>query len=404
MRIILSLVMLFVCHDMLHARSEKRLSKPKNVWQLGPFIREDKANPIITPNANSLFFCPIQRKEIQWEGDHTFNPGAVVHEGKVYLLYRAEDNYGKGIGRHTSRIGLAESTDGIHFTRSAAPVLYPSADDQQAFEWPGGCEDPRIVQSEDGTFIMTYTQWTCFNDDKPEEKRNIPLLAIATSKDLRSWHKHGYAFAQSKLGPVHSKSGSIVCRLVEERLVPVKIQDKYWMYWGDGPISAATSTDLIHWEPILDSQGGPLAVLDKRPGTFDSELVEAGPPALLTHQGIVLLYNGKNSKEKGDPHLSAGAYSAGQVLFDSSNPLQVRMREGSSFFKPERAFEKTGQYESGTVFIEGLVRFKGQWFLYYGAADSAIGVAVERKHKLKNGKDTAFQEIKAANKSKGKRR
>ncbi len=60
---------------------------------------------------------------------------------------------------HTSRLGLAESADGIHFTRRAEPVFFPAEDDQKAREWPGGVEDPRIVEREDGTYVLTYTQW-----------------------------------------------------------------------------------------------------------------------------------------------------------------------------------------------------------------------------------------------------
>lgn len=345
-------------------------------WQIGQFIREDKDNPIIRPNASSTFFCPVQKKIVHWECDHTFNPAAVVYADKIYVLYRAEDNFGMGIGRHTSRLGLAESDDGIHFTRSLQPVLYPDNDAEFAFEWSGGCEDPRIVLREDGVYVMTYTQWTSFNDDIPEEPRNIPLLGVAVSKDLRSWKKQGYAFAHSHLGPFHSKSGSIVCKQEGDSLIAAKIQGKYWMYWGEGPIFGAVSDDLIVWEPILDEEGDPLPVLDKRANKFDSELVEAGPPAILTEKGILLLYNGKNAETNGDPSLSAGAYAAGQVLFDISNPLQVIARTDESFFRPEREYEKTGQYKNGTVFIEGLVPFRGQWFLYYGTADSAVGVAV----------------------------
>lgn len=39
-------------------------------------------------------------------------------------------------------------------------------------------------------------------------------------------------------------------------------------------------------------------------------------------------------------------------------------------------FEKSGQYVDGTVFIEGLVYLDGKWYLYYGCADSMVGVAV----------------------------
>lgn len=351
-------------------------------WQIGPFIRIDKDNPIIKPNGNSTFFCPVQNKVVRWECDHTFNPAAVVRDGKVYVFYRAEDNFGQGIGGHTSRIGLAESEDGIHFKRSAVPVLYPDNDDQNSSEWTGGCEDPRIVQREDGTYIMTYTQWSGSNKDKPEEIRHIPLLGVATSKNLRFWEKHGYAFAHSEIGPFHSKSGSIVCKREKDNLIATKIEGKYWMYWGEGPVFAATSDDLIKWEPIVDDKGNLLPALDKRAGKFDSELVEAGPPALLTDKGILLLYNGKNAEVNGDPSISVGAYAAGQVLFNASNPTQVIERTDVSFFKPEREYEKTGQYEKGTVFIEGLIPFRGKWLLYYGTADSAVGVAVCEQKEL----------------------
>ena len=73
-------------------------------WQLGPFERVDEANPIIAPYADSIFYCPVQQKEIHWEAKHTFNPGAIVREGKVYLFYRAEDDYGTTLGNHTSRL------------------------------------------------------------------------------------------------------------------------------------------------------------------------------------------------------------------------------------------------------------------------------------------------------------
>ena len=122
---------------------------------------------------------------MQWEALHTFNPAAIVRHGKVYVLYRAEDNSGAmEIGGHTSRLGLAESDDGIHFKRSAEPVFYPAEDDQKASEWPGGVEDPRIVEREDGTYVLTYTQWN----------RKTYSVGIATSRDLKHWTKHGPAF------------------------------------------------------------------------------------------------------------------------------------------------------------------------------------------------------------------
>lgn len=344
------------------------------VWNgaLGPFVRADGVNPIIIPNEESLFRCPVQDKVLAWAGEHAFNPGAVVYNEKIYLFYRAEDNFGVGIAQHTSRIGMAVSEDGLHFQSYDSPVLYPDFDDQYENEWPGGCEDPRVVEREDGTFVMLYTQWN----------RKMPVLAVATSTDLTHWKKHGYAFeraAGGAYGRRSCKSGAVVCALKEERLVATKIKDKYWMYWGEGNIHIAISNDLISWEPFLDEEVNPTILLKPRSGKFDSRLVEAGPPAVLTKDGIVLLYNGKNCSKNGDPRIGAKTYAAGQLLFDAEEPTRLLARTDDWFFKPERSFETSGQYEAGTVFVQGLVYFQNKWFLYYGAADSVVGVAVSEK-------------------------
>jgi predicted GH43/DUF377 family glycosyl hydrolase len=109
-------------------------------------------------------------------------------------------------------------------------------------------------------------------------------------------------------------------------------------------------------------------------------MVEPGPPAVLTPQGIVLIFNAKNDGTNGDPALKGGAYSAAQALFAADDPSCFLDRTNWPFLKPEAAYEDTGQYEPGTTFAAGLVPFKGKWLLYYGCADSSIGVAeAERK-------------------------
>ncbi len=325
-------------------------------WSLGPFVRPVGVNPIIAPNTNSIFICPMSGKAVHWENLHAFNPSAVVKDNKVYVVYRAEDSSGSGkIGSHTSRIGLAVSEDGLHFKTLPAPVLFPAADDQKANEWTGGCEDPRLVEAEDGTFVITYTQWN----------HKVARLAVATSKDLKHWTKYGPIFDDY---PHSYKSGAIVTRVSGGRLKAAKINGKYWMYWGEGTVACASSDDLIHWhreKPVLFT----------RPGKFDSALVEGGPPAVLTDNGIIVLYNGKNA-ERGDHSLSPGVYSGGQALFDAKDPTHLLARTDKPFYQPEMPYERTGQYAAGTTFIEGLVLFHNKWFLYYGCADSFVAVAV----------------------------
>ena len=251
-----------------------------------------------------------------------------------------------------------------------AGSFYPADDSQKELENPGGCEDPRVAVTEDGLYVMHYTQWN----------RKQARLAVATSRDLQTWEKHGPAFAKAYNGRFmdeFSKSASIVTQLIDGKQVIAKIDGKYWMYWGEKFVNVATSTDLVNWEPMLDENGEFLKVMTPRAGKFDSDLTECGPPAILTDKGILLLYNGKNkSGAEGDTLYTANSYCAGQALFDAKNPTKLIDRLDKPFYIPESDFEKSGQYPAGTVFIEGLVFYNQKWFLYYGCADSRVAVAV----------------------------
>ena len=340
-------------------------------WALGGFVRPEKANPIITPNPSNQFDCPMQDKKIGWEESDVFNPAATVKDGKIYVLYRAEDNSATGIGKRTSRIGLAESEDGIHMKRRKTPVMYPDKDNMKEYEWEGGCEDPRVTMTEDGLYVMAYTSWN----------RKVARLCIATSHDLVKWEKHGPAFAKAYNGrfkDIFCKSGSMVTTIKDGKQVLTKIDGKYFMYWGEHAVYAATSDDLVNWTPILDEKNELATVIKPRPQYFDSALTECGPPAILTDKGIVLLYNGKNqtNDSKRDKRFTAGAYCAGQILTDPKEPMKVLQRLDVPFFRPMASFAKSGQYVDGTVFIEGLVFFKNKWYLYYGCADSQVSVAI----------------------------
>lgn len=359
-RAIIMIILFFIIGPTLFAQEKE--------WMFGPFVRPDGVNPVITPRKGPAFSCPMNEKEVYWEEMATFNPASVVRDGKVYVLYRAEDRLGEMIiGGHTSRIGMAVSEDGLHFERKPEPVLYPDHDLQKEYEWPGGVEDPRIVETADGNYIMTYTQWN----------RDVPRLAVATSSDLVDWEKHGPAFSKAYEGKyinLESKAGAIICRPVGDRLVAERINGKYWMYFNVPFVHIAVSDDLIGWEPLEDDRGDLLRVLNPRPGYFDSWLVEPGPPALITDDGILLIYNAGNSKHTGVPELGHRLYTAGQALYDAGNPLKLLDRTDTYFIRPEKEYERTGQYVEGTTFLEGISFFNGKWHIYYGTADSRVAV------------------------------
>lgn len=342
-------------------------------WAIGPFERPEGVNPIITPQ-QTTFYCPLTEDTIPWENGDTFNPAAIVKDDTICVLYRAEDQSGHGIGQRTSRIGCAQTVDGLNIVKKAnTPILYPAKDSQEELEWPGGCEDPRVAVTEDGTYVILYTQWN----------RKNARLAVAHSKDLIHWEKFGPAFKEAyngKFADRFSKSASIVTSLVDGQLVISKVNGKYLMYWGEKSVFAATSDDLINWEPLVDDNQDLIPLASPRKGYFDSDLTECGPPAVLTDEGIVLIYNGKNKAgADGDTTYTANAYCAGQFLFDKNDPYKVLDRLDTPFLVPEAPFEKSGQYPAGTVFVEGLVYHQNKWFLYYGCADSRVAVVVSNK-------------------------
>jgi len=329
-------------------------------WALGPFVRP-VSDAVIKPDTTAVFDCPMNKQPVRWRESDTFNPAAITKDGKICVLFRSEDNSATGVGTRCSRIGYAETTDGVTMNVAPEPVLYPADDEWSDLDNPGGTEDPRVAKTEDGLYVMLYTSWN----------RKVARLCVATSHDLINWEKHGPVF-KGQLGGIlddsWSKSASIVTKLDENGdMVIEKFNGKYLMYWGEKFINPATSEDLIHWTPTTDENGDILKAVVPREGYFDSDLTECGPPAVHTKDGIVLIYNGKSNE--------TGAYSAGQILFDAGNPAKVLARLDEPFFKPELPFEKTGQYVDGTVFCEGLVHYNGSWYLYYGCADSMVGVA-----------------------------
>ncbi len=343
--------------------------KGQQSWVIGPWASASQT-PVIGPRPESTFTDPVSGKSVHWEALHTFNPAAIVRDGQIVLLYRAEDDSGTmAIGGHTSRLGMAVSADGIHFQRYPEPVFYPARDLQVGRESPGGVEDPRLVESPDGRYILTYTQWS--------RTAHTYTIGIATSTDLRHWTKFGPIFGVSgKYAHLNDKSAGIITRVQGGRLLAARIHGRYWMYWGEGEIHLASSRDLVHWHPLESNDGHPKILLRRRPGKGDSGFPETGPPAVLTSHGIVLLYNGINARDATrDPAIGEGTYSVQEALFSSKHPDRLMARTDTPVLQPTLAWEEHGQYTEGTTFAEGLVLFHGYWYLYFGAADSFVGAA-----------------------------
>lgn len=296
--------------------------------QQPPFTSWHRASedPILSPENDS------------WESAGTFNPAVVLDNGKFIMLYRAQDKAG------TSRLGYAESKDGIHFTRRPQPVFFPETD----YEKDGGVEDPRLIKFGD-TYYLTYTGYN---------KKNAQLC-LAVSQDLIHWDRKGVILPAYKgnWNVGWTKSGAIV---------PEKIDGKYWMYFlgtstdRTDQMGLAYSTDLTHWTEATQTP-----VLPRRAGRFDSRVVEPGPAPIVMADGIVLIYNAA------DDNL---VYRTAVAVFDRKDPRKLISRSDKPIFAPEKEWEKVGQVPN-VVFVEGMVHQDNRYFFYYGGADKYVGVA-----------------------------
>ncbi|EIP99922.1 putative glycosylase [Opitutaceae bacterium TAV1] len=324
-------------------------------------LTRSAANPILSPLPGS-----------PWESLVTTNPAAVYDDArqKFILLYRAAGHDPE----HRIHLGLAESDDGIHFTRvSDRPVLSPGND--SACDG-GGMEDPRLMKIGDW-FYLTYASrpyppgqyW--LHDGAPFIPPDLPAefpikfrethttTHLAATRDFKTWHRFG----------------PITDPVLDDRdvyLFPEKIGGKWWMihrpmqWTGDDygtrhpAIWINASDDLLSW----NSAGSRLLACAEQ----DWEVKIGGnTPPLRTAEGWMTIYHGKGPD---------GFYRLGALLLDLENPARVTHRTRDWFLEPECEYETRGCYDQGgVVFPCGAVLKDGTLFVYYGGADKYCAVA-----------------------------
>ena len=295
-------------------------------WAIGPFVRYG-LNPILRPEGTS------------WESWNVYNPGVIFVDGWFRMLYRGQEKIVLSSKTITlSRIGYAESLDGVTFLRNPAPVI----DATEPFEAKYGCEDPRIVKYQ-GCYYSFYT-------GSSNEK---PALCEAASKDCIRW---------KKLGVIQSgtKNGAVVRDPVG---TPVKINGKFVMYTGDSRLGVCYSDDLINW--------GKITWINPR---FPNGWITPYEPCVAITDysasepdDIVLFVAGTlNGKGK-------WFYAISELLFSKSHLTQKIAQLDDCILKPKES------YESGTfqncIWMNSIFLHDGQWWMHYGAGDHYIGLA-----------------------------
>jgi len=299
-----------------------------------------------------------------WEAFATFNPAAIVLDGRVHLLYRAQGYDGLSV------LGYAASSDGIHIDeRQAKPAFVPSRaaetrGDKARYPYvsgggTGGCEDPRLVEI-DG---LVYLIYITFDGANPP---GIALTFITKADFLAKRWK----WSLSKL---ISRPGQIQKNWV---LFPKKINGQYVVLHGLSPKIRLEYVDDLKklgdgkYIESLSSHGGQGYVEATRFQAWDNIVRGVGAPPLYTEHGWLVFYHGMDMR---DP----GKYKVGVMLLDLEHPDIILRRSLEPVLEPETAYENGG-HKRGVVYVCGAVIKDGKLFVYYGAADRTSAVAMAR--------------------------
>ena len=287
------------------------------------FVRQTD-RPLITPD------------DVPCEANAVLNPGVAEVDGEVLLLLRIESKEG------ISHLLVARSANGVDSWRYAdTPLLKPGLSDLDYEQY--GCEDARITRLDSKQWAIAYTAYSRFG----------PTVAIATTSDFEQVERLGPAFIPTNK---------------DAALFPECINGRYYLLHrpeigGKEDIWYASSESLTHWDHpglLMERRGGPY---------WDGQRIGAGCPPIRTDQGWLMIYHG--TKAMGNRSI----YRLGVALLDIDDPTKVIARASEWVFSPETAYEETGLMPMVVFTCGALVRGDEIW-MYYGAADTCVGLAV----------------------------
>lgn len=286
----------------------------------------------------------LQPTSYWWESVAVFNPGvAEGPDGVIHFLYRAQGRDG------IARLGYARSLDGETIVeRGREPVFEPETESE--FE-RFGTEDPRIVRL-GKTYYVTYTAFSRYRATDPHPARlpeiSPPMrirVALAITEDFQRFVRLGVILPE-----MENKDAVLFPEKVGGEFVLLhRIPPDMWV---------ATSGDLKHWREHR-------VVLRTRPSLWDERRLGAGPPPVRTEAGWLVCYHGV------DHH---NVYRAGFVLLDHNDPSVVLGRSVEPALEPETPWEVKGRVPR-VIFPSGMILRGDQLLVYYGAADTVVGVA-----------------------------
>jgi predicted GH43/DUF377 family glycosyl hydrolase len=272
-----------------------------------------------------------------------FNAGAtLLPNGETLLLVRVEDR--RGISHMTA----ARSHDGItNWQIDAQPTFAPSPEQYPEELW--GVEDARIVYlAALDRYAVTYTAYS----------RAGPLVALAMTSDFRSFDRHGAIMSPEDK---------------DAAFFPRQFGGRWALIHRPVPQTASAKANMwLSFSPDLHNWGDHALLLEARDGAWwDAGKIGLSPPPIETAEGWLIVYHGVR------PTPAGALYRVGLALLDLEDPRRVLHRGDEWVIGPREPYEVTGDIPN-VVFPCGAVICDGELRLYYGAADTCLGLITAR--------------------------
>jgi predicted GH43/DUF377 family glycosyl hydrolase len=297
-------------------------------------FQRSERNPILTA------------KDWPYPAHTVFNPGATkLRDGTTLLLCRVEDRRGH------SHLCAARSVNGVDgWTIDPTPTLSPQPETYPEELW--GVEDPRITFVEElGKYAIAYTAFS----------KGGPGVALALTEDFRTFERLGLVMQPDDK---------------DAALLPHRIQGNFALIHR--PMHDTGAHIWISFSPDLRNWGGHKLVLAARKGAWwDANKVGLSPPLIPTPRGWLMLYHGVRQTA------SSSLYRLGAALFAHNEPDVLIARGDAWIFGPEAPYEVDGDVPNVVFPCGYTIGDDGDTLrLYYGAADSSIGLATGSIRKI----------------------
>lgn len=311
--------------------------------------------------------------DIDWEATAVFNPSVIYDKGIFRMLYRTYPREtqegekklykpGHRLLNQISYIGYAESKDGINFERRLNPFIGPGEEYDKY-----GCEDPRITKIDD-TFYITYTAIDTLIEKKDP---NIKVrIALASTKDFVTIEKLGI------IGPpTKSKAASFFPEKINGKKIALimtiasdSTNSHVAIRYYDSMNEVLAQTDES-WAKFLETSQD-TAVLQTK--WWLQRGPELGATPVKTDRGWLLVFSSEAMSD---------SWTVGAALLDINNPSKLIARTPSYILQPVTEYERNGLVPNVT-FPEGAVIVKDELYVYYGCADTVIGLATCKLREL----------------------